>query len=179
MRSPPGRSTPTASRTASAAAATSSRAARRWRRRATLRRALALWRGPALADVRDERFAAPEIARLDDLRLACLAERVDADLACGRHAEVAGEIEALVREHPLRERLHGQLMLALYRAGRQADALAAYRSAREALVDGLGIEPSPMLRDAGGGDPASGRSRAGRGARAGRVALAPRTRGAG
>ena len=114
---------------------------------ATLRGALALWRGPALADVRDERFAAPEIARLDDLWLACLAERVDADLACGHHAEVAGELEARVREHPLHERLHGQLMLALYRAGRQADALAAYRSARDALVDGLGIEPSPALRD--------------------------------
>ena len=114
---------------------------------ATLRRALALWRGPALADVRDERFAAPEIARLDDLWLACVSERVDADLACGRHVEVAGEIEALVREHPLRERLHGQRMLALYRAGRQADALAAYRGAREALVEGLGIEPSPMLRE--------------------------------
>jgi DNA-binding SARP family transcriptional activator/tetratricopeptide (TPR) repeat protein len=113
---------------------------------ATLRQALALWRGPALADVRDERFAAPEIARLDDLQVACLSERLDADLACGRDVEVAGEIEALVREHPLRERLHGQRMLALYRAGRQADALAAYRSARGALVDGLGIEPSPALR---------------------------------
>jgi DNA-binding SARP family transcriptional activator len=118
-----------------------------WEAVATLRQALALWRGPALADVRDERFAAPEIARLDDLWLACLAERVDADLACGRHVEVSGEIEALVREHPLRERVHGQLMLALYRAGRQADALAAYRSARDALVDGLGIEPSPALRE--------------------------------
>ena len=88
----------------------------------------------------------PEIARLEDLRLACLADRIDADLACGRHAEVAGELEALVREHPLRERLRGQQMLALYRAGRQADALDAYRDAHEALVDGLGIEPSPELR---------------------------------
>jgi DNA-binding SARP family transcriptional activator len=113
----------------------------------TLRHALGLWRGPALADVRDEAFAQPEIARLDDLRLACLSERVDADLALGRHAEVTGELEALVREHPYRERLRGQLMLCLYRAGRQADALAAFRAARRALVDGLGIEPSRELRD--------------------------------
>jgi DNA-binding SARP family transcriptional activator len=113
---------------------------------ATLRQALALWRGPALADVSQERFAQPEIARLEDLRLACLSDRVDADLACGRHAEVAGELEGLVREHPLRERLRGQQMLALYRVGRQADALDAYRSAYSALVDGLGIEPSPELR---------------------------------
>jgi len=113
----------------------------------TLRHALGLWRGPALADVRDEGFAQPEIARLDDLHLACLSERIDADLALGRHAEVTGELEALVREHPFRERLRGQLMLSFYRAGRQADALAAYRAARRALVDGLGIEPSRDLRD--------------------------------
>ena len=111
-----------------------------------LREALGLWRGPALADIRDEGFAQPEIARLDALRLTCLEERVDADLACARHVEVAGELEALVRQHPLRERLRSQLMLALYHAGRQADALAAYRSAHRALVDGLGIEPSPQLR---------------------------------
>jgi DNA-binding SARP family transcriptional activator len=117
-----------------------------WEAAATLRHALALWRGPALADVSQERFAQPEIARLDDLRLACLGDRVDADLACGRHAEVAGELEALVRQHPLHERLRGQQMLALYRSGRQADALDAYRSAYSALVDGLGIEPSPELR---------------------------------
>ena len=113
----------------------------------TLRHALGLWRGPALADVRDEAFAQPEVARLDDLRLACLSERVDADLALGRHAEVTGELEALVLEHPFRERLRGQLMLCFYRAGRQADALAAYRAARDALVDGLGIEPSLALRE--------------------------------
>jgi DNA-binding SARP family transcriptional activator len=117
-----------------------------WEAEATLREALALWRGPALADVAEERFAQPEIARLEDLRLTCLSERIDAALACGRHAEAAAELEALVREHPLRERLRGQLMLALYRAGRQADALAAYRDAHRALVDGLGIEPSPDLR---------------------------------
>jgi len=113
----------------------------------TLRYALGLWRGPVLADVRDEGFAQPEIARLEDLRLACLGERVDADLALGRHDEIIGELEALVREHPFRERLHGQLMLALYRAGRQADALAGFRAARRALVDGLGIEPSLALRE--------------------------------
>ncbi len=105
-----------------------------------------MWRGPALADIRDERFALPEAARLDDLRLTCLSERVDADLACGRHAGLAGELEALVGEHPLRERLRAQRMLALYREGRQAEALAEYRDARLALVDGLGIEPSPELR---------------------------------
>ncbi len=112
----------------------------------TLRDALGLWRGPALVDVGHDGFAQPEIARLEDLRLTCLSERLDADLACGRHAELTGELEALVSRHPLRERLRGQLMLALYRAGRQADALSAYRAAREALVDGLGIEPSLRLR---------------------------------
>ena len=112
----------------------------------TLADALALWRGPALADVAGEGFAQPEIARLEDLRLACLADRIDADLACGRHDEVAGELEALVRAQPLRERLRGQQMLALYRCGRQAEALEAYRAAYQALVDGLGIEPSPELR---------------------------------
>ena len=113
---------------------------------ATLADALALWRGPPLADVAGERFAQPEIARLDDLRLNALGDRIDADLACGHHAGVAAELDALVREHPLDERLRGQQMLALYRAGRQADALAVYRDARGALVDGLGIEPSPDLR---------------------------------
>ena len=113
----------------------------------TLRQALTLWRGPALANVRDEGFAQPEVARLDAMRLACLEERVDADLECGRHAAVAGELEALVREHPFRERLRGQLMLALYHVGRQADALAAYRDGYEVLVEGLGIEPSAELRD--------------------------------
>jgi DNA-binding SARP family transcriptional activator len=117
-----------------------------WEAAATLRRALGLWRGPALVDVSQEHFAQPEIARLEDLRLACLGDRVDADLACGRHAEVVGELDALVQQHPLRERLRGQQMLALYRTGRQADALGSYRSAYHALVDGLGIEPSPELR---------------------------------
>jgi DNA-binding SARP family transcriptional activator len=117
-----------------------------WEAASRLRRALQLWRGPALADVADARFAQPEIARLEDLRLACVSDRIEADLACGRHAEVVGELEALVQEHPLRERLRGQQMLALYRAGRQVEALGAYRGAYEALADGLGIEPSPELR---------------------------------
>ena len=93
-----------------------------------------------------ERFAQPEIGRLEDLRLRCLSERIEADLATGLDAALVGELEALVQRHPLRERLRGQLMLALYRAGRQADALAAYRDAHRSLVEGLGIEPSPELR---------------------------------
>ena len=113
----------------------------------TLRSALGLWRGPALADVRFERFAQAEVARLEELRLACSEARIDADLVLGRHAEVVGELEALVAEHPLSERLRGHLMLALYRSGRQAEALAAYREARRTLVEELGIEPSPELRE--------------------------------
>jgi DNA-binding SARP family transcriptional activator/class 3 adenylate cyclase len=113
----------------------------------TLREALAIWHGPALADVRGELFAQPEIARLEDLRLACISDRIDADVALGRHEDVVGELEALVAEHPLRERLRGQLMVAFYRSGRQADALAVYRDARRVLVDELGIEPSPELRE--------------------------------
>ena len=104
-------------------------------RRETLRRALALWRGPALADLAYEAFAQAEIARLEELRLAALEQRIDADLAAGRHAELVGELEALVAEHPLRERLRGQLMLALYRSGRQAEALDAYRQARRELAE--------------------------------------------
>jgi DNA-binding SARP family transcriptional activator/tetratricopeptide (TPR) repeat protein len=104
------------------------------------REALALWRGPALADVADEPFATSEARRLEELRL-------DIDLAGGRHREVIGELETLVDEHPLRERLHAQRMLALYRAGRQADALEAYREARRGLVDEIGIEPGPQLRE--------------------------------
>ena len=109
--------------------------------------ALAGWRGPPLADFSYQRFAEPEIARLEELRLACLEERIAADLAAARHAAVVGELEALVTEHPLRERLRGQLMLALYRSGRQAEALAAYQDTRRVLVDELGIEPSQSLRE--------------------------------
>jgi DNA-binding SARP family transcriptional activator len=113
---------------------------------ASLAAALALWRGPALADFTYEPFAQAEIARLEELRLVALEERVEADLALGQHAELIGELEALVAKHPYRERPRGQLMLALYRAGRQADALAAYRSARETLVEELGVKPGPELR---------------------------------
>jgi DNA-binding SARP family transcriptional activator len=114
---------------------------------AKLREALALWRGPALADLAYEAFAQAAIGRLEELRLAALEKRVEADLALGRHAELVAEVEALVAEHPLRERVCAQLMLALYRCGRQADALAAYQTERRALVDELGIEPSPRLRE--------------------------------
>lgn len=112
-----------------------------------LREALALWRGPALADFLYEPFAQTEIARLDELRTVVLEERIDADLALGRHAELVSELEALVQAQPLRERPRAQLMLALYRSGRQADALAAYRTARETLVEELGIDPGPELRE--------------------------------
>ena len=110
------------------------------------REALALWRGPALCDVADEPFAAPEIRRLEELRLEAAELAIDADLAAGHHLEVAGEIDALVAEHPLRERIHGQRMLALYRSGRQAEALEAYRAARRTLVEEIGVEPGPELR---------------------------------
>jgi WD40 repeat protein/DNA-binding SARP family transcriptional activator len=110
------------------------------------RAALALWRGPPLDDVAGEPFAALEIRRLEELRLAAIELAIEHDLAAGRHHEVIGELEALVAEEPLRERLHAQRMLALYRCGRQADALDAYRQARTALVDAIGVEPGPELR---------------------------------
>ena len=113
----------------------------------TLRDALALWRGPALADVAYEPWAQAEAARLEELRRSAFEERIEADLALGRHAELVGELEALVGAEPLRERLRGQLMLALYRSGRQADALAVYRSARTSLVEELGIEPGRALAE--------------------------------
>jgi DNA-binding SARP family transcriptional activator len=115
-------------------------------RGAKLRAALSLWRGPALADFTFEGFAQADIARLEELRLAAIEGRVQADLDAGRHAELVGELEGLVEQHPLRERLRGQLMLALYRAGRQAEALEAYQDGRRALVDELGIDPSPALQ---------------------------------
>ena len=110
------------------------------------REALALWRGEALADVADEPFAATEIRRLGELRVHAAELAVEADLAAGRHDEVIGELEALTDEHPLRERLHGQRMLALYRCGRQSEALEAYREARAALVEEIGVEPGGELR---------------------------------
>jgi DNA-binding SARP family transcriptional activator len=111
-----------------------------------LREALALWRGPALADLAYERFAQVEIARLEEMRLAVLEQRIDADLAAGRHAELVGELEALVARQPLRERLRSQLMLALYRSARQAEALDAYRAARRELQEELGLDPSGELK---------------------------------
>ena len=112
-----------------------------------LRDALGLWRGPPLADLKNEAFAQSEIRRLEEVRLTALERRVDADLALGRHARLIPELEALVHEHPYREHLRAALMRALYAAGRQAEALAAYRDARQTLVEELGIEPSPALQE--------------------------------
>ena len=111
-----------------------------------LREALALWRGPPLADFEYEAFARNEIGRLEELRLVALEQRLEADLAVGRHAEAVAELEALVRDHPLRESLRGLLILALYRAGRQADALAVMQDARASLRDELGLDPSQALQ---------------------------------
>src|SRR5215217_7022897 len=111
-----------------------------------LREALGLWRGPALADLAFEPFAHAEIARLEELRQAAVEVRIEADLAAGQHVESVPELQRLVDEHPLRERLHGQLMLALYRSGRQAEALDVYRDARRVLVEQLGIEPGAELQ---------------------------------
>ena len=109
--------------------------------------ALALWRGPPLEEFAYEGFAQAEIARLEELRLAATEERIEAELARRRDAALVPELEALVQQHPLRERLQGQLILALYRSGRQSDALEAYRRARRALDEQLGIEPGPALRE--------------------------------
>jgi DNA-binding SARP family transcriptional activator len=111
-----------------------------------LREALSLWRGAALADLADQSSIQEEVAPLEELRLSAIEERIDAQLAAGTHGELVAELQRLVREHPLRERLRGQLMLALYRAGRQAEALGAFQDARRTLVDGLGLEPGPALR---------------------------------
>jgi DNA-binding SARP family transcriptional activator len=112
-----------------------------------LRDALRLWRGPALTDVAHESFAQVEALRLEELRLVALERRIDADLALGVHAELVAELESLVRAHPLRERFRGQLMLALYGSGRQADALDVYRQTRHLLISELGVEPSPSLQE--------------------------------
>jgi YVTN family beta-propeller protein len=114
---------------------------------ATLREALALWRGRPLADLAFEPFAQREIARLDELRLTALEARIEADLALGRHDSLVAELEALVAEHPYREGLRAQLMLALYGTGRQAEALETYRQARRTFSEELGIEPGPRLRE--------------------------------
>ena len=109
--------------------------------------ALSLWRGAPLAELAYEPFAQREIARLDDLRVAALEQLIEAKLALGAHAEVVGQLETLIGEHPYRERLRAQLMLALYRSDRQADALQAYQDARRTLVEELGIEPGERLRE--------------------------------
>ena len=115
-----------------------------------LRGALELWRGAPLGEFRFEAWAETEIARLEDLRLATIEDRLEAELESDRDAELVGELQALLAEHPLRERLRGHLMLALYRSGRQAEALEVYQDARRALVDELGIEPSPTLQQLNG-----------------------------
>jgi DNA-binding SARP family transcriptional activator/ABC-type branched-subunit amino acid transport system substrate-binding protein len=111
-----------------------------------LRSALELWRGPPLAEFQDEPFAQEATARLEDAWLDAVVCRIDADLALGRHAELVTELRALVRAHPLREGLRAQLMLALYRTGRQTEALDVYTDARRALLDELGLEPGPALQ---------------------------------
>jgi DNA-binding SARP family transcriptional activator len=111
-----------------------------------LREALGLWRGPPLADLEYEAFAQSEIARLEELRLNALEERAEADLATGGHRDALSELEALVSAYPLRERLAGQLMLALYRSGRQAEALDLYKKTRRMLDEELGLEPTPALQ---------------------------------
>jgi DNA-binding SARP family transcriptional activator len=112
-----------------------------------LRSALELWRGPPLGDCAYADWAQMEIVRLDELRVRAVELRIDADLSLGRHAQLVGELEALVREHPLRERPRAALMRALYASGRQVEALEAYRDARALLVEELGIEPSPELQE--------------------------------
>ena len=151
---------------------------------AKLREALGLWRGPALADFAYEAFATAAAERLEEARQAALEDRIDADLALGEHSSLVGELEVLVGEHPLRERLQGQLMLALYRSGRQADALDRYRAARSSLQEELGIEPGRELQhlhqrileqdpalDAPERPSAIGRARAARGMRRGAVVV--------
>jgi DNA-binding SARP family transcriptional activator len=112
-----------------------------------LREALALWRGPPLVDFAYDTFAEAESRRLEEMRLAALEDRIEADLVLGRDVELVAELEALLVVHPFRERLRGQLMVALYRSGRQTDALEAYRDGRRVLSDELGLEPSPALRE--------------------------------
>jgi predicted ATPase/DNA-binding SARP family transcriptional activator len=112
----------------------------------TLEEALALWRGDALAEFAYDEFARAEATRLEEERMGVAEDRVEANLACGRHGQLVAELEALVAEEPLRERRRGQLMLALYRSGRQADALRQYQDARRTLGDELGLEPGPELR---------------------------------
>jgi DNA-binding SARP family transcriptional activator/ABC-type branched-subunit amino acid transport system substrate-binding protein len=113
----------------------------------SIREALALWRGPPLAELAESALVEPEIATLEELRLGAQEELIEAELALGRHAHVVAELEALTRRHPMRERLRAQLMLALYRSGRQAEALQAYQDVRRVLATEAGLEPGPALRD--------------------------------
>jgi len=113
----------------------------------TWERARALWRGEPFADFATQRFAQAEIARLEELRLVTIEGHLEAELECGHAAQLISELESVVRQHPLRERFRYQLMLALYRTGRQAEALEAYRDARRVLGEELGLEPSRTLRD--------------------------------
>ena len=114
---------------------------------ARLGEALALWRGRVLDGLEIDVAGRADVARLEELRVSTIEARIEVDLALGRHAQLVGELEALVHANPLRERLRAQLMLALYRSGRQADALAVYRQTREVLAEELGIDPSPALQD--------------------------------
>jgi DNA-binding SARP family transcriptional activator len=116
-------------------------------RRMLLEQALALWRGPALAEFRSLPFAVPAARRLAELRLAAQEDRIDAELELGEHDRIIAELEGLVAEEPLRERPRRQLMLALYRSGRYAEALASYREARRSMIEDLGIEPGPALQE--------------------------------
>ena len=118
-----------------------------------LRQGLALWRGPPYADLRYEEALQTEITRLEELRLTTLEERIEADLAGGEASQLVPELDALVREHPLRERLRGFLMLALYRSGRQAEALETYREGRQLLDSELGLEPGARAEGPGARDP--------------------------
>jgi class 3 adenylate cyclase/DNA-binding SARP family transcriptional activator len=113
---------------------------------ALLHEAIELWRGPPLAEFASAPFARPARSRLEELRLSAIERRIEADLTLGRHADLIGELESLISEYPFRERLRGQLMLALYRSGRQADALEAYRATRRQLMDELGLEASQSLQ---------------------------------
>lgn len=108
---------------------------------------MTLWRGPALVDFVYEPFAQRPISALDELRLLATEDRIENDLELGKDQELISEIEQLIAEHPYRERLRGLLMVAYYRGGRQADALYAYQAAREALLNELGVEPGPGLRE--------------------------------
>jgi DNA-binding SARP family transcriptional activator len=113
---------------------------------AALREGLGLWRGPALADLAGETFAQGAIARMEELRIAAVESRIEAELALGRHGELVAELTGLAAQHPLRERLRGLLMVALYRSGRQVEALEVFRATRDELVQAFGVEPGPDLR---------------------------------